>query len=411
MIKLLALCLSSLLCVTLAAQKNQYKGSYISTNGDVVTGIVMNFSKWDQSPVKILFKKDSDQSEILLTPVNSRQVSIDGLEKYIAFTGTRATSPTMLKSFGNESDTTFRFDTASIFLKELFNSAGYKLALFKDSKRENFYVIQTDRQPEELLFRVNTDQNGLTQINSFRQQLLNMLADSIAVNKKLMEQIAATNYTEQDLTKLFQRLSPAITNNNKKEQSGEFIILGGASFNSFKITPQNTSYTFANTDYNTSVSPVIALGYMFYLNRRFSSIFLSPQIRYYYTKHSGTQINQLTSATHNNSFQSSFLNFSLFIGKNWIDNTKLKWYTSAGPGLNAQINYKHTEYIDGTLEDKTITDNESSRLRTSVIFQTGILMNNKYGGWISYKIPQNLGYYTLFKTPLSSIQAGLEFRF
>ena len=396
-----------IMALSLSAQKNTLDGFYISPAGDSVKGAFTGYSPGSKSPANFHFQPGSGEEKVL-APADCRMVMIDGKNMYISYQGERAINPITLSGITKE-ETAYNYEPVSSFLRVVFKSKNYILAILEDGVRENYFIQPAAGKTQELLYRVNSSSGSIAHINTFRQQLANILSSEMENNKNLEEKISNATYSESDLVAVLNATEKNETVDTKPK--GELVILAGAALNSYEVTPANASYPFSNTEYDNNVSAALAIGYNIYTRKGYSGFFINPEVRYVQLKHEGSATHPVTGSLHTNSYEGSLFSLAVLIGKNWVNNEKLKWYTSLGPAVNMLVNYKHSETIKATNTTTSSSDELNKNISGSLFIQTGVMFSKHLGIWIAYKVPHNLGNYSNYKTKSASLQGGLELRF
>jgi hypothetical protein len=192
--------------------------------------------------------------------------------------------------------------------------------------------------------------------------------------------------------------------NAKKEKNkypSEFILIAGASYNTFKVSPYQQFVHPTTLNYQSKVSPVIGFSYTEYGQRSFGKNIYSGELRYYNFKHAAKTVDEEWE------YKANVFTVGIAIGRKWIYEKNFSWYTSIVPSAVILANNKEIKYYQNS---KTIVNGNGLNFRVGI--QTGFVLFNHLGIWALYSVPGiDLHDYRQYSTIHKSTQAGIDWRF
>lgn len=261
--KFLTLCLALLSApVFLFAQANFRKASIVKMNGDTTSGFI-KYEGWTHSPTDVQFKKNIADNEIeILTPKEIQGFSIEGIEKYIGYTG-----PVSVNKIEGDGIPYFRDTTVklvSVFLSVVAKGPNVELLSHRDEVKIAYFIRDKNEVPVELKFyRYYNDLDRLVSSAPFRQVVISLLEKYRGVNEKWFRDVGVADYNLGTLKRLVNSI-----NNNKSQESSlfghRFFVGASAAYQRFTfVGPER--YRYESID--NTVAPVFNIGYDFYTNK------------------------------------------------------------------------------------------------------------------------------------------------
>ncbi len=332
---------------------------YINNSGDTIKGTVTNYRQWDKNPSTVSFH--TNNSEIVLNPVNCKEIGINQNDRYISYAGTRIINPEKVTKVSDGPENGIvKKDTVSIFLRDIYHFKNYVLYKLFDSKRNNFYLSKNGEITELEYYETIMD-NHVSTYDGYKALLNEDLSvEGIANLNKKLEKIT---YNETELINFISGTLKDNENSSERKRNkypNEYLIGTGAIANISSLNFSNSSFISDKT----SISPFFEIGARLYNQRKFGRTFFQSVIGF-------------------SPIKSSFLNnvgtkydISLFLisaylspGYMFIKNDKLSVYGAAGLGILVGANLKN-EYQNTTTNNGTYT-------KIGIRPELGILISHK----------------------------------
>jgi hypothetical protein len=399
------------LCDNLFAQNKNFTGFYISNEGDTIKGSFPKYSQWNYNPDIVEFLT-ADSKSIHLTPLNCKKFSIETYDEYISYFGKRLINPIE----DNEAiDSRGYFDykdkdtSINTFLRLVEGTPTCDIYVLTDKIRTNFFYKLPGESIQELRFKKYYDENNMHEVAEYRQQLNNLFSEDIS-KRNLTKSLEELSYIEDAIEHFILMLFPDKAS-TEYLQKGEvnWIIAAGASINFMKVNGSVLA-SGEQTDYTTSVSPFLSIGYLVPIRRKFNRYFLYPQLRLYNYQNTGEYPNG--SFIRKVSFKSDLvicpqLNF----GANILNqqNSKLFLYGGAGMLFLAK-NIKRDQNIvpaDGSVYNSG--EIKTARLTYDLNVSTGFSVN-QFLVLASYNFPVDIGNFQLYSPMHSNLQIGIGYK-
>jgi len=402
-----------LLSIQAQSQNKTFEGYYLGKGGDTVKGAFINYTQWSKSPSKVTFVPYKSATQITLTPDNCREFNIQNFDTYLSFAGPRMINSIDYNEVMNNKDTfgfPDQFAGVSAFVRLIGKTGNLKIYSLKDDLRTNFFYQLSNESLQELKFKMYLDQNRVIEVFEFRQQLNNILKDEIG-KRKIAANLEKVVYTEESLSDLTEKLTPAEKRNAKvKNPASGLVIAAGVSVNSFKVTGENTVRE-VGINYKTSFSPIVSIGYISAINRNFNRYFVNPHLNLFSYKNTG-EIIDATFKRITTYKTSGVVSPVINVGVNLINSDKKTFFISAGAGMYFLMNNKEQQQIVSAANNNPYQSSETklSSLTYNVNVATGFTLNRKLITTATYNLPvptANFVYYTPFH---SSIQVTIGYK-
>jgi hypothetical protein len=395
----------------LLAQSKNFTGFYISNDGDTIKGSFPKYSQWNYNPDIVEFLP-ADSKPIRLTPSNCKKISIENYDEYISYSGKRLTNPIE----DNEAiDSRGYFDykdkdtSINSFLRLVAATPKCGIYVYTDKIRTNFFYKLPGESIQELRFKKYYDENNIHEVAEYRQQLNNLFPEDIS-NRNLTKSLEELSYTEDAMEHFLLMLFPGKASTEYLQRGGvNWIIAAGASINFMKV---NGSFLASGeqTDYTTSVSPFLSIGYLVPIRRKFNRYFLYPQLRLYNYQNTGEYPNG--SFIRKVSFKSDLVIYpQLNFGANILNqqNSKLFLYGGAGMLFLAKNMERNQNIVpaDGSVYNSG--EIKTARLTYDLNVSTGFSVN-QFLVLASYNFPVDIGNFQLYSPMHSNLQIGIGYK-
>jgi hypothetical protein len=379
------------------AQK-RVPGYYISLKEDTVAGFFTDFAEWNFNPSHVKFQSSTNEVQVL-TVENCKSFEVNGYDQYVPMQIRRMTNA--IKYSGNSAmEGTEAYESIKVFTRLIYDNNGFKLFEYKDRKRENYFYQKENGAVTELVFRVYLNDYLVVDDKKYLGQLQALFSAYFAKDKKLAQMLPRLPYTEEGLVSFLNEVHKASVRKAAKKYPSELFLIGGASFNSFRVTPFSRYHTPSTINYNSDLSPVIGFGIVSYSQRNFGKNFYGVQLKNYSLKNKGRTDNGI-----GYEYKANVTMLGLSFGRKWINNPNLSWYSSLAP--SALWLYRNTE--TRSVEDyREVVKGRS--IGHMIGLQTGVVFR-KFGIWGLYNIgAMNLHTYVNIGTLHNSVQAGIDWK-
>ncbi len=385
-------------------QKKIFTGYYIGVEGDSVSGIFPHYTQWNKSPATVDFITDNKQ--VTLTPENCHKFSIDSFDTYLSYKGRRMTNPINLQAAIDEySDygVANNFVPVTAFVRLIGQTGNLKMYVLNDEVRSNFYYRLNNDTLTELRYKTYYQNTRFYEIDDYRQQLKFLFNEEIE-KYDIPANIANVKYAEESLRDLLNQLTPPdrIKRIPKNQQQGVVVAIG-TSINFFEIAAQEAFYKGVRK-FNSSLAPLITIGYLSPFKRNFGKFFIYPQMKFYSYKNTGEIKSNV--ATVETTYKTSLtvapvLNF----GINIKNSERSKFFGSFGGGILLLMGNKQivSNTSAATNTPPGYSETPLSKLSYVVNLSTGLMLHNKYvlsAGYNFLSPVTNFSYYIPYHSSL-----------
>ncbi len=260
----------SILVIHLSAQNN-FKGGYIVLNNLDSVGGEVNYRNWNINPETIEFKTSTAIKTYAIKDLNFFVVY--GEEKYKRANITYQLNPASVNNakdyYSNETN------TKRVWLKVLY-TAKYSLYELTTNERKYFFIKQPGiEEITEIVYKVRLVNAQLEKDEQYKNQLIAIAKKE--GNERIVPIVAAINYNEDDLLKIF----IALNNNNgepgsTKKSGWKIDIAASAALNSFSVKGEPTPYGYVgslginNADYASTIGIKAEIGFSFLSGKNFN---------------------------------------------------------------------------------------------------------------------------------------------
>ncbi len=380
-------------CNQLYAQGKTFTGFYINNDRDTLKGSFPKFKQPAINPNEIEFLPMGAQAPVKLTPVNCYKVIVQDFDEYVAYRGIRLIKPIdegrVLRdkddrAFANE------YDSIRTFLRLIRKTSNYEILVVNDQARRNFFYKLPDKPLEELIFKKDYNESGISEVTEYKQQLRSLIKTGVE-EKKLSALLKNLEYSETEIIKFLDKAELKKKTTSKNPNAG-FVISAGTSVNSFKFVGDKSNYR-VQTDYKTSLSPLLCFGIISPLNGNFSRHFIYPNVSLYQYKNSGEVNNDFI--IRKTTFQSSLIiGPGINGGTNILNAKQLKLFISGGFNVLFLQNHKKVSETIIVSSGVTYASLEDKLPSMHYVFNlsTGLVLSNKIRGAVTYNFPFDVNY-------------------
>lgn len=383
-----------------AATQQTFNGYFINNNGDTTAVSFPGYKQWKNNPAQIEVRTAGGQ-DIVLTPENAREVTINGYDTYRSRRFSRLTNPLEFTAF-NELSAADSTEEIHGFLLFLVQGDGVSLYKYSDKRRENFF-IEKEGELTELKHKLypNDNYSQVIEDNRFRQQLWAAFVHSRQNTEALKSRLEVLEYKEDQLQALVKGVKGKREKKAKRYPS-EIALMGGVAYNTFNVTSVSFSNRSTMADYKASQSPVIGITFYEYSQRAFGRNFFLLQLKYYRFKNEGeyTYYTRVGTVT----YSGDMINVGLGFGRTIYQTPALKAYAVLAP---------HAVFIPASKEQYSGEEayEENLVISYNVSVQAGVRFGERLGAWVHYNVlPIDAQQYIHFGNHHRSLQLGVDWR-
>jgi hypothetical protein len=343
------LCTFLLSSLLLFAQSNFLPGSITKSTGEVVNGFI-DYKEWSKNPSKINFKTGQDETVTSFSVEEILRFEVTGKDKYV-----RARIKKDMMPVKNQDLAVIpanKFETETVFLRELFRNDLIGLYIYRDFK-DHFYVSDKKDEYVELMYGISSSGE---ENNAFRNQLLLYFPEwrTDAKDKRKLERL---KYKESDLQGFFYTATGTEVESTEKIKP---VFFAGTGVAISKLT-MSGDFVVGLMEYETSISPVLYVGVDWISKRNRGAFVVRPQLSFYNLNYEGTYIrNHPAGYQEEVKHDLRMNNFSVSLGGlyNFWNKPKQKVY--AGVELLGNFsNYQANDITRKNLTTGTITKDEN----------------------------------------------------
>lgn len=245
--------LFSLLGTTAFAQSNFQPGYVVNAQGDTLKGYI-DYREWDSNPRSIAFKDNSGSN--IFTPSEIRAFEINGLEKYVSYTGKISTDKTRFPNLDDHLDTSFAKQT--VFLKMITQGKYLTLYTYSDFTKSRCFLAEQNAEPFELIFRQYYGEDSKVITSDIYKGQLIVYANKYSAPVKVIRRIEVTNYNVDGIREIVNQINQ-IEINTRQVYAGKFYV--GIGVNARMARFDGTENPFSKAGTVTAYSPRVTAGY------------------------------------------------------------------------------------------------------------------------------------------------------
>ena len=324
---------SSLTCF---AQKNLKEAIIVFNNSDTSKGYI-DYKEWFSTPSSISFTTDRNKPVTRFGVNELSYFEVEGVEQYKRYTVRISLDNEAMSSIGNK-------DTSSeirvVFLKILQKGKNVSLFSYRDGLKKRLYLLHNnDATPVELQNSVYMLNDQVKEERQYRSMLLGAASKYLPGDARIMTQISNAGYYDDAIGNICLKLNgmdkaPVKTQAKMYNQSKwRFFVGAGISRYTLKMSGSNiysgkTTYPF--------YAPVGAVGADLVINPAVGKLILRGQLHVNSYKTNAYVFKDFDQYTEQYFFKFRQVNiaFEPQLLYNLYNQKELKWFVSAGVGLN-----------------------------------------------------------------------------
>jgi hypothetical protein len=283
----------------------------------------------------------------------------------------------------------------------------YEILVQHDDVRKNFFYKQGRDSVREFIFKKFFNHDRISEVEEYKQQLRTLLAARVEP-QRLSSLLKGLPYRENEIIDLFYYAEQkgALKRRPKNKNAG-LVVSGGVSVNSFTVDADESVYKPVSA-YRSSLSPLLAIGYIAPLSRKNSRHFVYPNLNIYKYKNTGETSNGdiIRRTTHQSDLA---VGVGINAGTNLVNTAPSKIFVSGGARFTFLQNNKKTDEII-IISSNRINDIFTESLPGMVYvfnLSTGVLLSNKLMASAVYNFPVNVGNFRFQSAKASSVQLSI----
>jgi hypothetical protein len=379
-------------------QNKIFTGYYINMQGDTINGSFPGYSEWNKNPSKVEFINNGSTEEIVLTPKITSRFLVEGYDEYISYEGERLLNPIIDHQLLNEKYTIEATDVKEqivTFLRVLVQTPGGNLYMFHDSKRNNFFYQVPGHPITELRFKRAMKENRITDYPEYREQL-NKEFGEIILQKNLSSTLKMLTYSEVKLSNFFKEMFPSATTIRKLQgEDGKWVVGAGIAAYSIDVD-RGSVYYISSKRFKNSFSPILYVGYLAPIARKFGKFFLFPKANFSSYKN----ISEMTNST--TTYQTNYLfTMQLGAGINIVNRDDFKFYIETDLGMLIHLGNRYSK-VSGPYPGESI-EFRYRGINYSAEVSAGTRINKKILISCSYMFPVTIGNFVYYSAQLSGV--------
>jgi len=367
------------------SQANYHKGSVTVTNDKVLNGYI-NYGEWNLNPKYIEFKSDLNSKDVIkYYPATTEAFEINGIEKYVRYSGSISLNHVNFPGLTYGQDTTIKQDI--VFLRQIASGNNVTLYSYADSLKIRYFVQDKHEQPIELSYQKYFDATGANTLTSKRYLTqLNFLAGKYAAdNTRLTNKIAQADYNTNDIENIVNELNSHQGIAKPTEHHSFYIsYFAGAGVSISKTRFLGTT-DLANSS-STSSLPRLDVGIDIFTNRTIQKFKLRIDIAYTYINPTLTGKQYSTASgpfVETYSFTQHTFTISPQVIWNAYNTDAFKFFVGAGIGFNFSSYPKNTYGLVGSYNQSIIPFKLQGDWFNLPV-QAGIVLNKRFEIFASY---------------------------
>lgn len=385
-----------------ASAQPSFNGFFINNEGDTTAVFFPDFKEWEINPTQIKVRTASGQDRVL-SPENSREVTIEGYDTYRSRRFTRLLNPYVFdhNNYNNllPTDTT---EEVHGFLLFLARGRGISLYKYADKKRANFFIDNGDSLVElkHKIF-MNNNYSQVIEDNRFRNQLWVAFLKNSENNNALKARLERLMYKEDQL-EAFVKASGGKPEKKKIQYPTEYMIMAGAALNTYDVEGEEFPSAGSTGSCKPTMSPVLGIAFYDYSQRNFGRNFFTLQAWWYRFENSAPFT--YFSTTSKVTYRSNVINLGLGMGRNFVQTSTLSVYAAAVP---------HIVYLPDSRQQRTYPakDVKQALFKYNLALQAGARLSRHLGFWMRWELrPIDTQNYELNDNNHRTLQLGVDWR-
>lgn len=369
------------------SQSNYKPGYVVNLKGDTLKGFV-DYREWDSNPADVKFKPKMANAEAeKISPADVLAFGITGLEYYESYNLRISQGQTDVSKLATGVDTSSLI--SNVFLQRIVAGHNLNLYSYKDDIKIRFFIKdRNDTKPVELIYQVYLNPADVTQMVNqpkFQNQLYLLAKKYEPGDNKLTEKIELAEYNQPEITAIVNAI-----NGISKQTLSTGHIKSTRFFAGLGISRSNTNYVgnialSQGATSNTSISPIVALGFDLFVNPNVKHILVRLELSYETASYE-TTTNSPFYAQHTFDQHTGTLTPNVIY--NLYNTDRFKFYLGAAVSFNFS-HYGYSIYRFALGSDPNLTDEyknypEMANAWVSFTGKAGVVFNNRVELFIGY---------------------------
>ncbi|WDF45478.1 hypothetical protein PQ459_11280 [Chryseobacterium sp. KACC 21268] len=242
----LILSLSLLLLSQFSLAQIKFEKAYYIDNENSRHEVLIKNGDWLNNPSEFTFKDSENSQEVVGNTSNVKEFGVDGYKKLVRYKGNIDYSTDELSKLSLNKNPEYR--QKEVFLYELV-SGKMNLYSYRDKDVVRYFYSKAGNEITELEYKRYYGENDQTMMitnSHYKKQLEMAMADNPEVAKKLKH----SNYSSQDLTKIFNQYNDIILESSKGKLN--LRVRPGVTFSNVNVS-EDQFLIFSKLDYGTKV--------------------------------------------------------------------------------------------------------------------------------------------------------------
>lgn len=271
--RLFCIVLLSALPAAIFAQSNYHQGYVLKNTGDTLKGYI-DYREWERTPKSIQFKEnESDKNILEFDPQTIKAFGITNMEYYISYTGIISMDKTQFPDIPVGLDTNKMLKT--IFLKKVTTGKHLTLYQQKDDTKSRFFISERNGPITELkYYQYYSDGSNVIESARYKGQLIYYINQFDANDKSLINFAARTQFIENNLKTIVDKINGEGSTVNSTRRSKEFRLFAGVGVNYTQGLYDDTYYHLSSA----TVFPKVNGGLDVFINPNVQQLILRAEL-------------------------------------------------------------------------------------------------------------------------------------
>lgn len=224
-----------------------FEKGYIIDNKNNRSEVLIKNGDWINNPSELIYKNNESSVENIGNISNIKEFGVTNYKKLVRYKGNIDYSPSDIAKLSSSKDPEYQYKEVFLYV---LASGKIDLYSYRDKDVTRYFYSTADGNIVPLEYRKYYSGNNeqlMTTNSKYRTQLEKLMLD----NSEVVKKIKSTNYTSQDLTKLFNLYNNVIPTEKNKGKLN-LRIRPGTTFSNFKIEDANFPI-FSKLDYSQKI--------------------------------------------------------------------------------------------------------------------------------------------------------------
>lgn len=349
------------------AQKNLKEAIIVTNNSDTIRGFI-DYKERYKNPASVLFATDKDAAFTRYAVSDLNYFNVTGLEEYERYTVDVSLEKEALSTIGGK-DTSH--ESRMVFLKVLHRGRNVTLFSYRDDLKTRMYILESsDTNPVELRNSIYMVNGQVREEKQYRYMLSSIASRYLPGDENIISQINNASYDAKDIENICLKLNGGTKKETVKPASAgtkpamRLFIGGGVNKGSLEVVGGNI---YSGINSHPFYYPVGVVGVDYVFNPAVGKLILRGQLHATGYKTDAYVFKDFDQYTEEYFFKLEQINiaFEPQLLYNIYNQKKLKWFVSAGLGLNFS-SYPLNEqkaYRKSSTDDEVIDENYVKTLK------------------------------------------------